>query len=268
MRTTKAFWIRSATLSAAIFLLAALFHNMKTQAAAPGSAPSSAKKSVVVELFTSEGCSSCPPADQLLGRLRQDANANGAEVIPLGFHVDYWNSSSWRDRFSSAAFSRRQEDYARSFHIDGPYTPQMVINGEAEFVGSSAGRASQAIAQAGAQAPAAEVEISPAGHDSVVVKVKSAQPGDVLLAVTEDNLVSRVGGGENDGRTLRHSAVVRDFRRIGQVKDGAFSATVPVTIRSDWKRDDVRVVAFVQDGGSERILGATSRPLKSLSESR
>lgn len=267
MCTTKVFWIRIALSSAAIFVLAALFQAMKTQAAGPGAAPASARKSVVVELFTSEGCSSCPPADQLLGRLRQEANANGAEVIPLGFHVDYWNSSSWSDRFSSAAYSRRQEDYARSFHIDGPYTPQMVINGEAEFVGSSAGHAYQAIAQAGAQAPAAEVEITPAGHDSVVVKVKSSQPGDVLLAVTEDNLVTRVGGGENDGRTLRHSAVVRDFRRVGQVKDGAFSATIPVTIRPDWKRDDLRVVAFVQDGGSERILGAASRPFKSLSGS-
>jgi hypothetical protein len=264
MSTTKSFWIRFALCFAVIFVLAALFHNMKTQAAAPGSAPSTAKKSVVVELFTSEGCSSCPPADQLLGRLRQEANANGAEVIPLGFHVDYWNSGSWRDRFSSAAYSRRQEDYARKLRTGGPYTPQMVVNGEAEFVGSSAGRAQEAIAEAAAQAPSAQVEISSAGRDSIQLKVKSAQPADVFLALTEDNLVTRVGGGENDGRTLRHSAVVRDFRRVGQVKDGAFSGAVPVTIQPDWKRDDLRVVVFVQDGGSERIFGAASRPLKSL----
>lgn len=265
MRTTKLFWIRFVLCLAGVFVLAAFLHNIKTQAAGPGSAPAAARKTVVVELFTSEGCSSCPPADQLLGRLRQEPNANGAEVIPLGFHVDYWDSHSWRDRFSSATYSRRQEDYARSFRIEGPYTPQLVINGEAEFVGSSAGRAQQAIAEAAAQAPAAQVEISSAGHESILLKVKSAHPADVLLALTEDNLVTRVGGGENGGHTLRHSAVVRDFRRVGQVKDGLFSGTVPVTIKPEWKRDDLRVVVFVQDGGSERILGAASRPLKSLS---
>src|ERR1043166_3306036 len=85
-----------------------------------------ARKAVLVELFTSEGCSSCPPADKLLGRLRQDVAARGFEVVPLGFHVDYWNSLGWNDRFSSAEFSRRQEQYAQALRLDGPYTPQMV----------------------------------------------------------------------------------------------------------------------------------------------
>lgn len=267
MRTIKFSWVHFAFVFGGIVLLAAVLRSTKSEAAGPGSAPAAAKKSVVVELFTSEGCSSCPPADELLGRLRQERNANGAEVIPLGFHVDYWDSQSWRDRFSSGAYSRRQEDYARKLRTQGPYTPQMVVNGEVEFVGSSTGRAREAIAQAGAQTPAAEVEISSAGRGNVMLKVKSVQPADVFLTVTEDNLATRVGGGENDGRTLRHSAVVRDFRRVGQVKDGGFSGAVPVTLQPEWKRSDLRVVVLVQDAGSGKILGAASIPLQSLSRS-
>src|SRR5579862_6970255 len=94
-----------------------------------------AHRTVVVELFTSEGCSSCPPADELLGHLRQDLSAKNIQVIPLGFHVDYWNSQGWKDRFSSASFTQRQEQYAKSLKVDGPYTPQMVVDGTSEFVG-------------------------------------------------------------------------------------------------------------------------------------
>jgi hypothetical protein len=258
-------WIRFVFFVAAIFVLAVVLRHAQTQAAGRGSAPVVAKKTVVVELFTSEGCSSCPPADELLPHLRQEPNANGAEVIPLGFHVDYWDSSSWRDRFSSAAYSRRQEDYARRFRIEGPYTPQLVVNGEDQFVGSSTGRAHEAIAEAGTEAPAAQVDISSAGQGTVELKITSPQPADVMLAVTEDNLVTKVGGGENGGRTLHHAAVVREFRQVGQIKNGAFSGAVPLTIKPEWKRKDLRVVVFVQDGGSGKILGAASRPLESLS---
>src|SRR5713226_4713153 len=96
------------------------------------------RKAVVVELFTSEGCSSCPPADELLSRLRQQTSAQGVEVIPLGFHVDYWNFQGWRDRFSSADYSKRQEQYAQKLHLEGPYTPQMVVDGGTQFVGNDA----------------------------------------------------------------------------------------------------------------------------------
>lgn len=264
MYTVK-FWIRSVAFIAAIFLLAAVLRHAQTQAAGPGAAPVVTKKSVVVELFTSEGCSSCPPADELLPRLRQGPNANGAEVIPLGFHVDYWDSSSWRDRFSSAAYSSRQEDYARRFRIEGPYTPQMVVNGEREFVGSNAGQAGEAITEAGAEAAAATASVSFTGQDNALVQITSSRSADVLLAITEDNLMTKVEGGENGGHTLHHSAVVRELRRLGEVKNGGFSATVPLTIKPEWKRDDLRVVVFVQDGSSGNILGAASRPLASLS---
>jgi hypothetical protein len=262
---TVRFWIRSLVFSAAIFLLAALLRHTQTQAAGPDAAPAATKKSVVVELFTSEGCSSCPPADELLSHLRQEPNANGAEVIPLGFHVDYWDSPSWHDRFSSAAYSRRQEDYAHRFRIEGPYTPQMVVNGEREFVGSNAGQARGAIAESGAEAAAAKVSVSFTGHDNAFVQIESSRPAEVLMALTEDNLMTKVEGGENGGHTLHHSAVVREFRRLGEVKNGRFSATVPLTIKPEWKPKDLRVVVFVQDAGSAKILGAVSRPFASLS---
>jgi hypothetical protein len=249
---------------AVAFLLVAMFRSARTVAATPSTAPPLSKRSVIVELFTSEGCSSCPPADELLGQLRQEANPNGAEVIPLGFHVDYWDSPGWHDRFDSSAFSKRQEDYARTFHLDGPYTPQMVIDGETEFVGSLAGRARQAIAEAEAQAPGATVSISPQSNGDLLVQVGSAQPAAVMLAITEDNLATKVGGGENDGRTLHHTAVVRDFRRIGQVRDEKFSSTVQLELLKDWKREDLRATVFVQTANNGRILGASSLKLGSL----
>src|SRR6266404_4349780 len=110
----------------AILALAAIFISI---ALAKTSEPGAPRKAVVVELFTSEGCSSCPPADELLTHLRQDLAAKNIQVIPLGFHVDYWNSLGWKDRFSSPAYSERQQQYAQKFRLEGPYTPQMVVDG-------------------------------------------------------------------------------------------------------------------------------------------
>src|SRR5215470_9660542 len=157
---------------------------------------SPARKAVLVELFTSEGCSSCPPADKLLGRLRQDLAGSGFEVVPLGFHVDYWNSLGWKDRFSSAEFSRRQEQYARALSTEGPYTPEMVVDGATEFVGSDKDRARAAIAQAAAHSQQAEIDLS-ASTEKLTLKASSAVNGAaVMLAITEDNLSTKVGSGE------------------------------------------------------------------------
>jgi hypothetical protein len=229
----------------------------------PGS-PTAGKHAVVVELFTSEGCSSCPPADELLGRLRQSASSNGAEVIPLGFHVDYWDSAAWHDRFDSAAYSHRQENYARKFHIDGPYTPQMVVNGQVEFVGSLAGDAREAIAQAAQEVSAADVRLSLANDDLLRVTVANSQPAQVMLAITEDNLFTNVAGGENGGRTLHHSAVVRQLQRLGEISGGRFSTAIPLKLNNGWKRQDLRTVVFIQESESGKILGGASISLHSL----
>lgn len=218
-------------------------------------------RSVIVELFTSEGCSSCPPADALLGHLRQDLAAQQIEVLPLGFHVDYWNSLGWNDRFSSAEFTRRQQDYTKTMKLDGPYTPQMVVNGEAEFVGNDAAQAHGMIIRAANQPQNAEIKISPAPDSKLFVQVKtpgSADNSAVLLAITEDNLSTKIGAGENNGRTLHHAAVVRAFKEIGKLHAGRFEAAVPLSLQKDWKRNDLRIVVFVQDGPGGRIESAAS----------
>jgi hypothetical protein len=219
------------------------------------------RRAVVVELFTSEGCSSCPPADELLGHLRQDLSAKNIQVIPLGFHVDYWNSLGWKDRFSSLDFSQRQERYAQSLKVDGPYTPQMIVDGETEFVGNSAAQAQRSISQAASRQELAAVKISVAGSDQLGVQVKaagSASAGNVMLAITEDNLTTHVGSGENGGRTLHHAAVVRELRQLGQLHDGSFQMNVPLSVDKEWKRENLRAVVFVQEGVSGKILGAAS----------
>lgn len=214
----------------------------------------------MVELFTSEGCSSCPPADALLGHLRQDFSTKNIQVIPLGFHVDYWNSLGWKDRFSSAEFTRRQEQYEQSLNVDGPYTPQMVVDGSAEFVGNSADHAQQAIEKEAGQPDTVAVTISPGTGDQLKVEAKAnnSAAANVFLAITEDNLTTNVGAGENGGRTLHHAAVVRELRQLGQLQAGSFAATVPIKLESEWKRKDLRAVVFVQEAPSGKIQGAAS----------
>jgi hypothetical protein len=217
--------------------------------------PGVPRKAVVVELFTSEGCSSCPPADELLAHLRQDLSAKNIQVIPLGLHVDYWNSLGWKDRFSSAEFSQRQEQYTQSLRVDGPYTPEMVVDGVVEFVGNDAGHAQRSIREAASQPEVATVKISSAA-DQLAVQVKaqgSAKDAQVVLAITEDNLTTQVGSGENGGRTLHHAAVVRELRQLGRLHEGSFEANVALKLDKDWKRNDLRAVVFVQEGATGKI---------------
>ncbi len=238
-------------------LLTAAFYVSASIVKADDSKP---QKTVIVELFTSEGCSSCPPADELLGHLRQDLAAKNVQVIPLGFHVDYWNSQGWKDRFSSADFTHRQELYARSLNSkNGPYTPQMVVDGTAEVVGNS-GQVEQVITQEAAKPGEAEVTLSTDGTDHLSISVKgpAASKDNVMLAITEDNLSTHVGAGENNGHTLHHAAVVREFRQLGQLHDGSFSKNLEVKLKSDWKRADLRAVVFVQEGPMGKIQGAAS----------
>jgi hypothetical protein len=257
--------IRMARFTAlAILAFAAIYLSI---VAAKTSEPGAPRKAVVVELFTSEGCSSCPPADELLTHLRQDLAGKNIQVIPLGFHVDYWNSLGWKDRFSSAEFSRRQEQYTQSLRVDGPYTPEMVVDGAVEFVGNDSGQAQRTIREAASQPEVATVKISSAAADQLTVQVKSAgSPKDaqVVLAITEDNLMTQVGSGENGGRTLRHAAVVRELRQLGRLHEGSFEANVPLKLDKDWKRNDLRAVVFVQEGPSGKILGAAQFALGSV----
>jgi len=229
----------------------------------------SARVPVVLELFTSEGCSSCPPADALLARLAEQQPVAGAEIIALEEHVDYWDHEGWIDPFSSAQWTQRQQAYAFGFADHGVYTPELVVNGRSGFVGSHEGDAYRAIAGAVAQ-PRTDISVSwlksdKHDHEQVrleVGKLQGAQQGDVAevwLAITETALHSSVTGGENAGHDLHHAPVVRWLHKAGTTDLRAapsFTGESDLKLDSAWKRNNLRIVAFIQEKRSRHILGA------------
>ena len=207
---------------------------------------------VLLELFTSEGCSSCPPADAVLARLHREQPVPGVQLIVLSEHVDYWNRLGWKDPFSAAVFSDRQDRYGG--HI---YTPQAVVDGHADVLGSDERAIVRAVTAAGRE-PHGTLRLSaiPSGVRIAVTGLSGHSDAEVVVAVVEDGLVSTVERGENAGRTLAHTAVVRALHRGGTIPAAAdqWSGEVPVSLDDSWKQP--RVVAFVQDARSQRILAA------------
>jgi hypothetical protein len=238
----------------------------------PESGPSPV--AIVAELFTSEGCSSCPAADDLLRRLVEEQPIDGVVVIGLSEHVDYWDRLGWKDPFSSAKFSRRQEQYSEISGNDRVYTPQMIIDGREEMVGSDANKIHAAIGRA-AKRPMAVLTVH-ATRDfvdrSAVVQVEirevpeAARRGDldVMLAVVENGLESHVKSGENAKRTLKHSAVTRTLMTVGKLKKGSGSGSVTtnVALPGGWRALQLRFVAFLQDRRTYEIHGAGSTGLE------
>ena len=230
---------------------------------------------VIVELFTSEGCSSCPPADLLLARLEKAQPVAGARVIALEEHVDYWNQLGWVDPFSAPHYRGRQNDYALAFHTENIYTPQMVVSGQVEFVGDDGNRAHQVIGAA-KQYQTTMVDLRNAANakdpDLVDLSVQVTSPknpkaraADVYLAVTESELESQVLRGENAGRRVRHAPVVRSFGIIGRIDPrGSNVGQITNTLRlpREWKRENLRAVVFVQEHDSMRITGAAVAELR------
>jgi hypothetical protein len=217
---------------------------------------------VVVELFTSEGCSSCPPADSLLSRLQR--LSPDVDIIPLSEHVDYWNHLGWMDRFSAPLFSMRQQDYGRTFRLESVYTPEMVVNGAAEFSGADEARAQKEIAKA-ADGPRATTTMALTGNSAVHLHVEKTPVGsrtfDVFLAITETNLETDVRGGENSGHRLRHVGVVRNLSSVGHFdtrKGGAYDADAKLNLKPEWRAENLKLVMFVQDRSNRKIIGATT----------
>jgi hypothetical protein len=220
-------------------------------------APAAAQNPVVVELFTSEGCSSCPPADALLVKLSEHPSKDGTPLILLGEHVDYWNYIGWTDRFSSKQFSERQSEYASALHAQ-VFTPQMLIDGQDPFVGNNAADVNARIAAAAKKPKPTQVALAWEGNSRLQVTVHAVdvKKADVLLAVTEDGLSTVVQKGENGGQTLHHAAVVRQLREIGSLKNGGFEKTLDVSRQSDWNAANLKVAVLIQDPSSKKILGA------------
>ena len=225
---------------------------------------------VLVELFTSEGCSSCPPADSLLMRLGRTQPVHGADVIILEEHVNYWDRLGWKDPFSSDVVTDRQGEYAGAFGGGQVYTPQMVVDGRAEFVGSSENEALRAIRTASASPkPAVALAWAPDGRLSVSVPplagATAGHAAQVYLAITENMLQSDVKHGENSGRALKHDGVTRQLSVIGKIDPGApgFSSTVPIHAEQTWNRANLRAIVFVQEKHSRKILAAAELPFPS-----
>jgi len=241
----------------------------QTTPPAPNRAPE--RVPVVLELFTSEGCSSCPPADALVARVAEQQPVAGADVIALEEHVDYWDHQGWVDPFSSAQWTQRQRDYALRLPDHGVYTPELVVNGRSGFVGSRASEMYRAITGAVGQADTdmlvSILKSDKKNHEQVRVEVgkllgaEQDDTAEVWLGVTETGLHSAVNGGENAGQDLHHAPVVRWLRKAGNADPNAAPSYVgesDLKLDSAWKRANLRIVAFVQEKRSRHILGAAA----------
>ncbi len=227
------------------------------------SAPVTDHVPVVVELFTSEGCSSCPPADVLLSNLAK-APVPGVQVIPLSLHVDYWDELGWKDPASMHQATVRQSVYARAFgNGDRIYTPQLVVNGRDEMIGTDAGALQKAIGKA-LKLPRARLALAvDTDGDSLLVRANvsdvpaeaAKESLEAVLAITEDDLTNVVKRGENTGRTLHHDAVVRGLTSMGSVRD-AIELRQRTALKPEWRRDRLHAVVFLQSKKSQRIWGA------------
>ena len=229
---------------------------------------------VVVELFTSEGCSTCPPAEALLAQLEEGRLAGNVQLIALEEHVDYWNDLGWVDPFSSHEWTSRQYVYSEILGNRNPYTPQMVVDGSVEFVGNRMQQARDAILKAAnkAKTPVTLTQASSTSPGKVNFSAKvgklegesSRDAAEVWLAITETGLHSAVTRGENAGENLHHAAVVRVMHKLGVAKgDGeiSFGGDTNVSLQKEWKQENLKAVVFVQEKKSRRILGATEVPI-------
>jgi hypothetical protein len=253
---------------AALILGLLLFRPVEIKGAkTAGKAGTVERTPVLVELFTSEGCSDCPPADALLQKLDRSQPVSSADAIVLSEHVDYWNDIGWKDPYSSHLYSVRQGAYADQFGLSGVYTPQMVVDGRIQLVGSDERGALRAIEDA-AKAEKISVSLSSIHFDGEKIslhletgplpsalKVGSA---NVLLAVADESDQSSVNSGENAGRNLRHVAVLRDLVRVGKLEQtGRFSEDVAIRVNHG-RRGEQRVVAIIQEATAGRVLGVGS----------
>ncbi len=247
--------------------------------ASPATIASGKTAANIVELFTSEGCDSCPPADKLFSTLR----GSDASVIPLAFHVDYWDYIGWKDRFAKPGYAQRQRDEVARQGSRTVYTPQFLLNGKdwrSPGLQTSPGgifsaslsprppKASLVLAfssDAVSQAPPNTSE----NNNQIQVKLQVSIPdavarkeSAVFIAITENNLLSRVTAGENRGATLRHDHVVREL--VGPIPvrlDGSLDITRNISLARDWKQADISIVAFVQSSRDGEILQAITSPL-------
>jgi len=248
----------------ALLSMLVLISGQATAQTAPQRSP------VLVELFTSEGCSSCPPADALLAKLEQAQPIAGTEIIALGEHVDYWDQLGWHDRFSSHLYTERQNQYRFRFHLDDVYTPQMVVDGTEPFVGNDVPHIVHAIDAAGHTAKINLALSKPAldgNHVSFTVS-SSASPGmlsnaDLYAALVDPADTTNILSGENKGQVIHHAAVVRSLQKIARLNalaSGPVHAQLLTPANS--APATMRIVVFAQRTGEGAVVGAVSMPVR------
>ena len=233
---------------------------------------------VLLELFTSEGCSSCPPADRLLESLDTKQPVSGAELIVLSEHVDYWNHLGWKDPFSSPQYSARQQEYVRKLRSGDAYTPQLVVDGRFQVVGSDSSDAASAIRKTlrEPKTPIAISSITRAG-DLVSARIEiaasaqsaKASKGVLYVAIADNRAESQVARGENAGRSLSHVAATRLLKEIGMVDPERASTrdvALSFSVQPNTSSAGFRLIAFVQDPGSGQVRGVAMRRFQSVSQ--
>ncbi len=222
----------------------------------------------VVELFTSEGCSSCPPADALLREINLKQTSAGQLIVGISEHVTYWDNLGWKDPYSAPVFTERQNGYASRLSPEGPYTPQMVMNGRDQFVGSDGGALERAlrddarrdhlalrIISSSASASGVDVRFAVTGH--------LPKPLDVVAVLTDDTDRSNVLRGENDGRLLQHVSVARSLTRVATIKEDV-EESIHVPLPDGFQLGGGaghHLILFAQEPHQGAILGATAMAL-------
>lgn len=256
--------LRSAAMAVVVLAVGAAAPMLHAADTAVGQRP------ILLELFTSEGCSSCPPVDVWAERLDAAQPVHGAEIIVLSEHVTYWDHDGWKDPFSSDQLTARQRGYEQMLGLGDPYTPQVILNGASEVrMTNSETQIRQTFEKAAAVPEVAvrleSLAIAPGNAGSLSGRVAvdataEKHPGDVFVAVALERTQTDVLAGENDGKKLTNVAVVKDLVRVGKLEKGK-SFEEPFAIRL-WPGADagnLRVVAFVQESGQGKVLGATMR---------
>jgi hypothetical protein len=207
----------------------------------------------VVELFTSEGCSSCPPADNAVAALLKEHKGN---VYVLGYHVDYWDQLGWKDIFSSHAYTQRQGEYAKAFKLSSIYTPQIVVNGTEQFVGSDKNKLNAAVNKDLQQSSDVKLNVDAKASGNQTVNVSfntNASDANVHIALIQLNAENKIQRGENTGATLHHVNVVRDTKTTTAVANGNIALTIPAGLSAK----NCCVIAFTQDMNDNKITSAT-----------
>lgn len=220
---------------------------------------SPAKTPILVELFTSQGCPSCPEADKVLAQLENSQPVTGAEIITLAWHVDSWDSFNWKDEFASPVFTQRQTIYSRALFINPIYTPQMFVDGTVYFIGSKSDKATKAVTDAVKTAkPAVNLSISGEKLSINIPSLPKHLTATVYLAFTESNLVRKIGSGNNAGKTFEHPSVARSLQAVGAIDAQAsqFKAETFLQLQPEWKRENVRIIVFVQENSTRKIIAA------------